>query len=377
MPEKVTIAYRGAKYEIGRGKRYYGIWVAGAPESDPIDRWPENRDGWNQAWARFTAVETPGTINVVDKPRAGFRLPVRKRTPSEARPGRPARAAVAAGLIGAGVLLGLIGLFPGYVVFPLVTGSQSVASLAEDLVPHLIYLAAWAASGAGVALGARRAVPRFETLRLGALLGCGLSAVTFGLFFSDLGQVISGGSSLLGAGLVLSLIGWLACAAGSLLALSARPRAAASVTQPGWQPVSQAEAPPAEPSPAEGSPAMSSPAEAAAARRAVVRLALARDAGGGLFPAGCPEHSGSAIRRGPVRRGPVWPCMAQPPAVQPSVASKLGPAWPTQDGSRSCCSPRSARSPRSRPPGTASCSPSPRRAPPRRSPRATRSPSPA
>jgi hypothetical protein len=35
--------------------------------------------------------------------------------------------------------------------------------------------------------------------------------------------VISGGASLLGAGLVLSLLGWLACAAGSAVAFAARP----------------------------------------------------------------------------------------------------------------------------------------------------------
>jgi hypothetical protein len=64
---------------------------------------------------------------------------------------------------------------------------------------------------------------RFDTTRTGALLGIGLSAVTFGLFVADLGEVISGGASLLGAGLVLSLIGWLACAAGSAVALTARP----------------------------------------------------------------------------------------------------------------------------------------------------------
>lgn len=225
MPEKVTIAYRGAKYEIGLGKRYYGIWVTGAPGSDPIDRWPETRDGWTQAWTRFTMIETPGTISEVGKPRAGLKLPVRTSAGARDR-AKPARATVAAGLIGAGVLLGLIGLFPGYVE------PQSLASSPSQLVPHLIYLIAWAASGAAIALGARRsAAPRFEVLRTGALLGSGLSAVTFGLFFTDLGQVISGGSNLLGAGLVLSLLGWLACATGSVLALAARPRAAAPVTQ--------------------------------------------------------------------------------------------------------------------------------------------------
>src|SRR5262249_28125502 len=63
-----------------------------------------------------------------------------------------------------------------------------------------------------IAVGGTRA-------RIGALFATGVSAVTFGLFFADLGQVISGGASLLGAGLVLSLLGWLACASGSALAL--------------------------------------------------------------------------------------------------------------------------------------------------------------
>jgi hypothetical protein len=242
VPEKVTISYRGAKYELGRGKRYYGIWVAGTPASDPVDRWPETREGWTQAWARFTAIETPGTIAAADKRRAGFKLPavLRKRTrrvdadgpdgPDGPRSGRPARLMAAAALLGVGVLLGVIGLFPAYV------GTQSLASQAEQLVPHLIYLVAWAASGVCVALAAFGArarsagPPRLEVARFGALLGTGVSAVTLGLFLADLGEVISGGSALLGAGLVLSLLSWLACAAGSVLALTARTRAPAGST---------------------------------------------------------------------------------------------------------------------------------------------------
>ena len=57
MPEKAIISHRGEKYEIGRGKRFYGIWAVGAPYEAPIDRWPEHHDGWRQAWARFTAIE--------------------------------------------------------------------------------------------------------------------------------------------------------------------------------------------------------------------------------------------------------------------------------------------------------------------------------
>ena len=215
VPEKVTISHRGARYEIGRGKRFFGIWAIGAPESEPVDRWPENRDGWEQAWTRFVALETPDTITEVEAPRGQLTLPrprlklPRPKPRLTARPGGSgsAVALAGAGLLGLGVLLGLIGLFPGYI------GPQSLASQAEQLVPHVLYLATWAASAVLIVSGGARA-------RTGALLATGLSAVTFGMFFADLGQVISGGASLLGAGLVLSLLGWLACAAGSALALA-------------------------------------------------------------------------------------------------------------------------------------------------------------
>ena len=215
MPEKVTISHRGAKYEIGRGKRYYGIWVTGAPESDPIDRWPETREGWTQAWTRFAAIETPGTITAAERPRAGLKLPRLKTRQDRRGALRPARDLAGAGLVGLGVLLGLIGLFPGYI------GSASLASQASQLVPHLCYLAGWTASAALIVLGVRS---RPSLAPIGALLGIGVSAVTFGLFFADLGQVISGGAGLLGAGLVLSLLSWAACTAGAALAFTARPR---------------------------------------------------------------------------------------------------------------------------------------------------------
>jgi hypothetical protein len=217
VPDKVSISHRGAKYEIGRGKRFYGIWVAGAPESDPIDRWPETREGWEQAWGRFVAIEKPETITPVQSPRAGLKLP-RMTVPAALRPrGRgPAWITAGAGLLGLGVLLGLIGLFPSYV------GTHSLAEQTAQLVPHLLYLLTWAVSAVLVAGGLRA---RSSGARIGALLGAGVSAVTFGLFFADLGQVIAYGG--LGAGLVLSLLGWLACAAGSVVALIAPSRATA------------------------------------------------------------------------------------------------------------------------------------------------------
>jgi hypothetical protein len=218
VPDKVSISHRGAKYEIGRGKRFYGIWVAGAPESDPLDRWPETREGWEQAWGRFVAIEKPETIAPVQSPRTGLKLP-RITAPAALRPrGRgPAWIAAGAGLLGLGVLLGLIGLFPSYI------GTHSLASQAAQLVPHLLYLLTWTVSAVLVAGGLRA---RSGGARIGALLGVGLSAVTFGLFFADLGQVIAYGG--LGAGLILSLLGWLACAAGSVVALIAPSRAVAA-----------------------------------------------------------------------------------------------------------------------------------------------------
>ena len=83
-------------------------------------------------------------------------------------------------------------------------------------------------------------------LRIGALLGLGLSAVTFGLFFADAGTALSvPGNPGGGAGLVLSLLGWLACAAGSVVAFLARPASApAPAAQPGPGPRSRGRAEP-------------------------------------------------------------------------------------------------------------------------------------
>ena len=118
---------------------------------------------------------------------------------------------MAAALLGVGVILGIAGLFPAYI------GAASLAQQSDQLIPHAIYLAVWAASAVLILLGGAR-------LRLGRLLSLGLSAVTFGLFFADAGTAISApGNSGGGAGLVLSLIGWVACAAGTVVAFLAGP----------------------------------------------------------------------------------------------------------------------------------------------------------
>ena len=67
MFDNVTITYRGATYEIGRGWGFYGIWPAGGPRSRPLERWPETPEGWTAAWTRFVSIEAPDTIVPVGK----------------------------------------------------------------------------------------------------------------------------------------------------------------------------------------------------------------------------------------------------------------------------------------------------------------------
>ena len=112
-------------------------------------------------------------------------------------------------MLATGVACGVAGLFPAYL------SGASLAQQPAELVPHVIYLAVWAASAVLIVSGGIRQ-------RMGALLALGTSIVTFGLFFADLGTVISGGTHLLGPGLVLGLAGWLACTAGSVLAFRLR-----------------------------------------------------------------------------------------------------------------------------------------------------------
>ena len=285
MRDSGTIWYRGAGYQLGRGEHGYAIWPAGGPPGRPLEQWPETQAGWSAAWSRFNAVEAPGTIVHLGPPavpvsgppatglraavpvrgRPRTRAPGRPRSRSRGRPrtrapgrprsrsrGRPRTRAPARGrsrllavggrprpagagpfppaagsarpawpgvrsagpltaaiALMTGVALGLAGLFPAYL-----SGASLVQQPAQ-LVPHVIYLAVWTASALLIASGGARQ-------RMGALLALGMSIVTFGLFFADLATVISGGAGLLGPGLVLGLAGWLAAAAGSVLAFRLR-----------------------------------------------------------------------------------------------------------------------------------------------------------
>ena len=208
MLDKVTIAYRGATHEIGRGHDYFGIWTVNGSRSQPLEWWPETQEGWSAAWARFTALEGPDGITPAgpnatrpgERAGAGFVPPI----------GAGRGAVVAALLLGVGVVLGVAGLFPEYL------DGTSLAAQPDNLVPHAIYLATWTAGAVLIALGGSR-------LRIGALLATGLSIVTFGLFLADAGTPIAGGAHLAGVGLLLSFLGWLFCAAGSAVAFLIRP----------------------------------------------------------------------------------------------------------------------------------------------------------
>jgi hypothetical protein len=208
--DRVTVAYRGAAYEIGRGRDYFGIWTVGGPRSQPLEWWPETEEGWSAAWARFAVLEAPDAITAA----AGSAAP--SGEPADGMRFVPAAGAgagsaiVAAALLGVGVILGVFSLFPDYL------NGTSVAAQPDNLVAHVIYLAAWTASAVLIVSGGTR-------LRMGALLATGLSIVTFGLFFADAGTAIAEGAHVAGAGLVLGLLGWVVCAAGSAVAFAVRP----------------------------------------------------------------------------------------------------------------------------------------------------------
>ena len=188
MRDSRTIWYQGARYQLGRAGHGYAIWAVDGPPSRPVEQWPGTPEGWSGAWSRFTAVEVPGTITHLAPP-AGV--------PADP----PARVTAALALLAAGLVLGVASLFPGYL------SGSSLAQQADQLIPHVIYLAVWAASAVLIAAGGSRR-------RAGLLLGLGTSIVTFGFFLSDAGTVIASGTHVMGPGLVLGVAGWLACTAG-------------------------------------------------------------------------------------------------------------------------------------------------------------------
>jgi hypothetical protein len=204
VQDDIAIWYRGANYQLGRGRHGYAIWPVAEQPEYPLEQWPETPQGWAAAWSRFNAIEHPAAIVHLSKPA----IPVAS----------PGSAIGAAGLLAAGVVCGIVGLFPAYL------SGASLASDPANLVPHVIYLATWLAAALLVARGG-------TWRQVGALLGLGTSIVTFGYFLSDVGTVFSGGASPLSSGLAFGLISWLLCTTGA--AIAAWPPGLAGA--PRWQ----------------------------------------------------------------------------------------------------------------------------------------------
>jgi hypothetical protein len=200
VQDGVIISHQGSVYAIGRGPGYYGIWVAASPHSHPVEWWPETPDGWYNAWTRFATFEAPDAIKQAGEPAAASDAALSTALPSA--PATASRRLIAPALLAAGVAVGVAGLFPAY------QSGASLASLSYQLVLHAIYLAAWLAS----AVLLLRQAP---LARAGALIGLGVSIITFGLFCADAAMAITGESPG-GAGLWMSFVGWALCAAGSI-----------------------------------------------------------------------------------------------------------------------------------------------------------------
>lgn len=54
---KIEFTHTGARYLLGYGADYFGIWDRNAPHQ-PIERFPRNDEGWAGAWQRYSGIET-------------------------------------------------------------------------------------------------------------------------------------------------------------------------------------------------------------------------------------------------------------------------------------------------------------------------------
>jgi outer membrane biosynthesis protein TonB len=54
---KIEFTHTGSRYLLGYAPDHFGIWDRNAPQQ-PLERFPRNDDGWAQAWARYSQIET-------------------------------------------------------------------------------------------------------------------------------------------------------------------------------------------------------------------------------------------------------------------------------------------------------------------------------
>jgi hypothetical protein len=114
---------------------------------------------------------------------------------------------VAVVLLAGGVGVGTVSFLPAYL------GGASLADQPDLAMAHGVILGGFAlAALAAVALGQTSKAPG-----LPGALGLGVAAADLGLIVTDIGQAVSG--SRAGSGLVLAVVEWALCAAGSVVAL--------------------------------------------------------------------------------------------------------------------------------------------------------------
>jgi hypothetical protein len=100
----LRFSHSGERYILGYGAGFFGIWDRGVP-GPAVLTYPRNDEGWNEAWAQFTARE-PRSIEV---PTGGVPPPdVRQATGTYRRAHAPAIWTV--GLLAAGAVVTLISL---------------------------------------------------------------------------------------------------------------------------------------------------------------------------------------------------------------------------------------------------------------------------
>jgi hypothetical protein len=181
------------RYVLARGSDYYGIWDAGSPNGDALERFPPTAAGWYAARRRVDALDQ----RVADRESSPIVSPRTNRA-----------ALVTAGAVLLGVVLGVAGLFPTYL------GGVNLVSQAAQLLPHVAYLVGWALVAVLLLVERRLA-------RGAAGVGIGLGLISFGFLLTDVLSATHAQSP--GAGLYLSLAGWLAGSLGSTVALFALP----------------------------------------------------------------------------------------------------------------------------------------------------------
>jgi hypothetical protein len=53
----VQYTHSGTRYLLGYGRSFFGIWDRQNPTA-PVERFPRTDEGWEQAWRRYTQIET-------------------------------------------------------------------------------------------------------------------------------------------------------------------------------------------------------------------------------------------------------------------------------------------------------------------------------